>query len=75
MKLTHSVHNKWHYRLEIEADRARLGNAVYCDLIQTLVMVEVDTFVLAVLNTYRYTSSGRSEVSQNWPRLKVWYRS
>ena len=66
MKLTHSVHNKWHYRLEIEADRARLGNAVYCDLIQALVMVEVVTFVLAVLNTYRYTSSGRSEASQDY---------
>ena len=29
-------------------------------------MVEVDTFVLAVLNTYRYTSSGRSEMSQDY---------
>ena len=66
MKLTHSIHNEWHYRLEIEADRTWLGNAVYCDLIQALVMVEVDTFVLAVLNTYRYTSSGRSEVSQDY---------
>ena len=53
MKLTHSIHNEWHYRLEIEAGQAWLGNAVYCDLIQALVMVEVDTFVLAILNTYR----------------------
>src|SRR5262249_38809633 len=39
---------KWKCGLEVEAGRAWMGNAVYRDLIQALVMVDVDHLVLAV---------------------------
>jgi hypothetical protein len=56
----------WECGLEIEAGRAWMGNAVYRDLIQALVMVQVDTLVLAVSNEYKYKSSGRPTVSKDY---------
>ncbi|EMA64674.1 hypothetical protein [Halorubrum lipolyticum] len=52
-------HEGERYGLEVEASRAVLGNALYRDLIQAAVMVQVDTLVLVVPNVYRY-SSGES---------------
>jgi hypothetical protein len=52
--------------LEIEAGRAWMGNAVYRDLIQALVMVEVDVLALAVPNGYRYKSGGKTMVSKDY---------
>lgn len=56
----------WRCGLEVEAGRAWMGNAVYRDLVQALVMVQVDTLILAVSNEYKYTSSGRSAISRDY---------
>ncbi|MBV0893465.1 hypothetical protein KTN05_16820 [Paracoccus sp. Z118] len=61
-----AFHSDWRCGLEIEAGRAWMGNAVYRDLIQALVMVEVDVLVLAVPNTYRYRSGDKVAVSRDY---------
>ena len=61
-----AFHPNWRCGLEIEAGRAWLGNAVYRDLIQALVMVNLDHLVLAVLNGYRRKSLGRTVVSKDY---------
>ena len=43
-----------------------MGNAVYRDLIQALIMVQVDHLVLAVPNAYKYKSGGRSVSSNDY---------
>ncbi len=50
-------HEKWRCGLEIEAGRAWMGNAIYRDLVQALVMVQVDHLILAVPNEYKYKSN------------------
>jgi hypothetical protein len=52
--------------LEIEAGRAGMGNAIYRDLIQALVMVQVDHLVLAVSNVYKYQSGGKAASSTDY---------
>ena len=54
-----AYNEKWRCGLEIEAGRAVMGNAIYRDLIQALVMVQVNLLVLAVPNSYKYKSGGR----------------
>lgn len=61
-----AFHSEWQCGLEIEAGRAWMGNAVYRDLIQALVMVELEHLVLAVPNGYRYLSGGKSTVSKDY---------
>lgn len=61
-----AYHPTWRCGLEIEAGRAWMGNAVYRDLIQALVMVQVDTLALAVPLGYRYKSTGRDTVSKDY---------
>ncbi|HXT71857.1 MAG TPA: hypothetical protein VN700_19030 [Vicinamibacterales bacterium] len=61
-----AYHPQWRCGFEVEAGRAWMGNAIYRDLIQGLVMVQVDTLVLAVPNGYRYQSGGRSVVSSDF---------
>ena len=61
-----AFHPEWRCGLEIEAGRAWMGNAVYRDLIQALVMVEVDVLALAVPNGYRYQSGGKTTVSKDY---------
>ena len=58
-------HPEWRCGIEIEAGRGWMGNAVYRDLIQALIMVNVDHLVLAVANSYKYMSSGRPTVSMD----------
>lgn len=48
-------HPKWECGLEIEAGRAWKGNAIYRDLIQAAMMVQVGTLILAVPNAYKYS--------------------
>lgn len=57
-----AYHPDWRCALEVEAGRAWMGNAIYRDLVQGLVMVQVDVLVLAVPNIYKY-KSGRKAVS------------
>ena len=54
--------------LEIEAGRASEGNAIYRDLIQALVMVDLECLVLAVPIGYRRKSLGRTVVSKDYAR-------
>lgn len=57
---TYSVDGFWPDHacgLEIEAGRAVGGNAIYRDLIQAMVMVDLDVLCLAVPNVYRYGST------------------
>jgi hypothetical protein len=57
-------HEERRYGLEVEAGRAWMGNAIYRDLIQASVMVQVDTLVLAVPNVYKY-SGGKNAAFDN----------
>ncbi|WP_299048854.1 hypothetical protein [uncultured Tateyamaria sp.] len=61
-----AFHTVWRCGLEIEAGRAWQGNAVYRDLIQALVMVNLDYLALAVPNGYRRKSLGRTVVSKDY---------
>jgi hypothetical protein len=61
-----AYHSGWRCGLEVEAGRGWMGNAVYRDLILASVMVDVDYFVLAVANGYRYKTGGREAVSRDY---------
>jgi hypothetical protein len=61
-----AYHAGWNCGLEVEAGRAWLGNAVYRDLVQALVMVDLRNLVLAVPNGYRRKSLGRAVVSKDY---------
>ena len=56
----------WRCGLEIEAGRAWMGNAVYRDLIQAMVMVDLDCLALAVPIGYRYLSAKKSVTSKDY---------
>lgn len=57
---------EWRAGLEVEAGRAWMGNAIYRDLIQALVMVDMDYLILAVAKSYRYRTGGRVTVSRDY---------
>lgn len=59
-------HAGWRCGLEVEAGRAWMGNAVYRDLVQACVMVEVDFLCLAVSKEYRYRSGGKVMTSRDY---------
>ena len=61
-----AYHADWSCGLEVEAGRAWMGNAVYRDLIQALVMVQLDHLVLAVPQTYKYLSGKRQTSSKDY---------
>jgi hypothetical protein len=61
-----AFHSDWKCGLEIEAGRAWKGNAVYRDLIQSLVMVELQHLILAVPKTYKYNSNGKKLISKDY---------
>jgi hypothetical protein len=61
-----AYHPEWRCGLEIEAGRAWMGNAVYRDLIQALVMVNLDHLILAVPNTYKYLTNSRASTSKDY---------
>ncbi|MDE3003381.1 MAG: hypothetical protein OXU39_09605 [Gemmatimonadota bacterium] len=54
-----AYHPGWRCGLEVEAGRGWMGNAIYRDLVLAMVMVDVDCFVVAVANTYKYRTGGR----------------
>jgi hypothetical protein len=61
-----AYHPSWKCGFEVEAGRAWMGNAIYRDLIQALVMVQVDHLILAVSNSYKYLSGGKSQASTDY---------
>ena len=67
--LTYEVdayHPDWRCGLEVEAGRAKMGNALYRDLIQGLLMVQVDYLMIAVPNTYKFHSGGKNLSSKDF---------
>jgi hypothetical protein len=65
-----AFHNQWKCGLEVEAGRAWMGNAVYRDLIQSLVMIELEHLIIAVPQTYKYKSKGKNLVSRDYENAK-----
>ncbi len=63
-------HEDWKCGLEVEAGRAWMGNAVYRDLIQSLVMVELENLILAVPITYKYKSNNKNLISKDYENAK-----
>jgi hypothetical protein len=61
-------HHEWRTGLEVEAGRAILGNAIFRDLFQAMVMTDVDHLVLAVPNAYKYKSGGRPKESSYYSK-------
>jgi hypothetical protein len=61
-----AYHDGWRCALEVEAGRAWMGNAVYRDLIQASVMVNVEHLILAVPLSYKYMTSGRLTVNSDY---------
>jgi hypothetical protein len=61
-----AYHPAWKCTLEVEAGRAWMGHAVYRDLIQASVMVNVDHIVLVVPLSYKYTTGGRLTVNLDY---------
>lgn len=61
-------HTAWRCGLEIEAGRAILGNAIFRDLFQAMVMVDVDHLCLAVPNTYKYKSRLKPKSSRYYEK-------
>jgi hypothetical protein len=66
-----AYHSQWRCALEVEAGRAWMGNAVYRDLIQASIMVNVEHLVLAVPLTYKYLTAGRAAVSNDYENTKA----
>jgi hypothetical protein len=59
-------HTDWRCGIEIEAGRAWMGNAIYRDLIQAMVMVDLEHLILAVPIGYRYLSGGKTVISKDY---------
>ena len=52
--------------LEVEAGRSTMGNAIYRDLIELALLVDVDFAVVAVPVSYRYLSGGGQTVAPSY---------
>ena len=65
-----AFNSQWNCGLEVEAGRAWMGNAVYRDLIQSLVMVELEHLILAVPQTYKYKSNEKNLISKDYENAK-----
>jgi hypothetical protein len=64
-------HPEWRCGLEIEAGRSFMGNAVYRDLIQASLMVDLDYLCLAVPITYKFKSGGKTSVSRDYDNTRA----
>ena len=62
---------EWRCGLEIEAGRAWMGNAVYRDLIQAMVMVDVDILTLAVPIAYKFNNAGKQTISNDFENTRA----
>ena len=65
-----AYHTEWQCGLEVEAGRALKGNAVYRDLILASLMTNVDHFVLAIPNVYRYKHRGRPRTGRDYEKTR-----
>jgi hypothetical protein len=57
-----AYHPLWRCGLEVEAGRAILGNAIFRDLFQAMVMTDVDHLCLGIPNLYKHKSGGRTVI-------------
>lgn len=64
-------HSDWRCGIEIEAGRAFTSNAIYRDLVQASLMVDLDHLCLAVPLAYKFQSSGRPSVSHDYENAKA----
>ena len=63
-----AYHSGWRCGLEVEAGRAILGNAIFRDLFQAMVMTDVDHLCLAVPLVYKYKSNARAMSSRYYEK-------
>ena len=63
-----AYHPQWKCGLEVEAGRAILGNAIFRDLFQAMVMTDVDYLCLAVPNIYKYNAKRRPLTSKYYEK-------
>jgi len=63
-----AYNSEWKCGLEIEAGRAILGNALFRDLFQAMVMVDVDYLCLAIPNHYKYKSGGKNVIGKDYEK-------
>jgi hypothetical protein len=65
-----AFHDHWKCGVEVEAGRAWMGNAVYRDLIQSLVMVDLEHLIIAVPQSYKYKSKGKDLISKDYEKTR-----
>jgi hypothetical protein len=68
-----AYHRRWSCGLEVEAGRAWQGNAIYRDLIQAMVMVQVDVLALAVPNLYKWKSGSSPDFEKTKSVVEALY--
>jgi hypothetical protein len=61
-----AFHGQHGIALEVEAARATMGNAIYRDLVQASLIVDVAFLVLAVPIAYRYRSGSRRVTARSY---------
>lgn len=65
-----AYHPDYRVALEVEAGRAQAGNAIYRDIIQMSLLVDVEHAAVAVPINYRYESGGRTRPTQPYDHCK-----
>jgi len=63
-----AYHSDWKCGLEVEAGRAWMGNAIYRDLVQAMVMVGLEHLCLAVPIRYRFKSQSKEVHSDDYSK-------
>lgn len=64
-------HAGWRCGIEIEAGRATMGNAIYRDLIQAALMVDLEHLCLAVPISYKFKSGNKTSVSRDYDNARA----
>jgi hypothetical protein len=64
-------HAQWKCGIEVEAGRAFMSNAVYRDLIQAALMVDLDHLCLAVPMVYKFQTGGRTGTSRDYDNARA----
>jgi hypothetical protein len=57
--------------LEVEAGRSVLGNAIYRDIVQISLLVDVDYAAVAVPTEYRYQTQGRPQTNEPYRECRT----
>jgi hypothetical protein len=66
-----SYHPQERIALEVEAGRSTMGNAIYRDIMQMSLLVDVDYAVVAVPVAYRYQSGGRVTTADSYRECRA----